>query len=181
MHLPDQQFESLYIEHFDRLVRSLTAITGDSETAVDAVQEAFVKAALSWRRVGRLDDPIGWIRRVAINRSRDFFRSDSRRRKREHSVYQSSSRLGASDGGAAGPWQASETVEANLALVDRLNQLPRRQRIAAALFYLEDLAVVDVASAMGISQGAVKFHLNKARAALKEAVQAESRLESRDV
>ena len=47
-----------------------------------------------------------------------------------------------------------------------LAQLPQQQRIAAALFYVEGLSVREVATSMKLSEGAVKYHLHAARAAL---------------
>ena len=52
-------FDSLFAAHYERLVRALTLVAGDPESAADAVQEAFVKAHLRWRRISRYDDPIG--------------------------------------------------------------------------------------------------------------------------
>src|SRR3954466_1411965 len=71
--------DSLFRAHYGRLVRALTLACGDPEIAADAVQEAFVKAHLHWRRIQHYDDPVGWIRRVAINRLRDDHRRQSRR------------------------------------------------------------------------------------------------------
>jgi hypothetical protein len=68
------RFDDLFRALYDRLVRSLTVACGDREQAADAVQEAFVKAHVRWRRIGRYDDPIGWVRRVAINQLRDDHR-----------------------------------------------------------------------------------------------------------
>jgi RNA polymerase sigma-70 factor (ECF subfamily) len=47
-----------------------------------------------------------------------------------------------------------------------VRSLPLRQAQAVALHYLFDLSVVDVADTLGISEGTVKAHLHKARAAL---------------
>ena len=64
-----------------RLVRLLTAATGDAEVAADCVQEAFVRAHVRWRQVGRYDDPVGWVRRVALNLVRDHARRGARKRR----------------------------------------------------------------------------------------------------
>lgn len=166
---PDHEFEQFFLAHYDRLVRSLTAITGDRETARDCVQEAYLKAASRWRKVRRLDDPAGWVRRVAINRSRDLHRSDERRRKRESLVDEAE---------AHAVHDPSDGVDADLRLQQLLAGLPPQQRAAAALFYVDDLSVAEIADLLELSTGAVKFHLNKARAALRvvladEAVQSE--------
>ena len=45
--------------------------------------------------------------------------------------------------------------------------LSPQQRAVVVLHYLDDLAVSDVADAMGLSEGAVKYHLHKARNRLR--------------
>jgi len=80
---PEPEFEAFFHAHYDQLVRSLTLITGDREAARDCVQEAFIKASTRWRKVRRYDNPVGWVRRVAINQGRDAHRSSQRRKRRE--------------------------------------------------------------------------------------------------
>jgi RNA polymerase sigma-70 factor (ECF subfamily) len=160
------EFDRLFVDHYDRLVRSLTAITGDREIARDCVQDAFVKASARWRKVRRYEDPVGWIRRVAIHRSRDIHRAETRRRLREERV--------AAVGADHEPDRAPN-VDGSLRLVALLRSLPDRQRSVAGLFYVADLSVAEIAVALDISTGAVKFHLNRARATLRQAVEQETR------
>jgi RNA polymerase sigma factor (sigma-70 family) len=49
--------------------------------------------------------------------------------------------------------------------------LSPQQRVALVLHYFDDLAVADVAHAMAISEGAVKYHLHEARARLRTALE----------
>jgi RNA polymerase sigma-70 factor (ECF subfamily) len=162
----EPEFEYLFVTHYEHLVRSLTAMTGDAETARDCVQEAFVKAAARWRKVRRYEDPVGWVRRVAINRSRDLHRSNQRRLKRESRVANDPLTPGDHDG-------AMDSVDGSMRLVALLRTLPSRQRAAASLYYVEDLSVEEIARALDISAGAVKFHLSKARETLRLAVEQE--------
>jgi RNA polymerase sigma-70 factor (ECF subfamily) len=146
-------FDSLFAAHYARLVRTLTLVAGDHDTAADAVQEAFVKAHLKWRKVSGYDDPIGWVRRVAINKIRDGHR---RRQRKDRAV----ARLAA---------RQQTTVE--LAEPDEFGQLlaalPKQQRAATALFYVDGLSVAEIAVALGLSEGTVKSHLFDARARLR--------------
>jgi RNA polymerase sigma-70 factor (ECF subfamily) len=52
-----------------------------------------------------------------------------------------------------------------------LRSLPERQRQAVVLHYLTDCPVATVAEVMGVSEGAVKAHLFKARAALRSGLE----------
>jgi RNA polymerase sigma-70 factor (ECF subfamily) len=52
-------------------------------------------------------------------------------------------------------------------LTGALQRLPYKQRLCAVLFYVDGLSTAEVARAMGISQGSVSQHLNRARTALR--------------
>jgi RNA polymerase sigma-70 factor (ECF subfamily) len=45
--------------------------------------------------------------------------------------------------------------------------LPRQQRLSLALFYVDGLSVAETAATLGISEGAVKFHLHQGRSTLR--------------
>jgi len=161
---PDEEFERFFTSNFDRLVRSVTVITSDSGVATDAVQEAFIKAYARWSQVKKYDDPVLWVRRVAINKSRDTRRSFLRRRAREDRFED------ATVAKAPVVWESG--VELDIDAV--LKELSPRQRSVAALFYLEDLSMSEIAASLDISVGAVKFHLNKARTSLRRLLETSS-------
>jgi RNA polymerase sigma-70 factor (ECF subfamily) len=154
--------EPLFRAHYARLVRSLALVCGDGELAADAVQEAFVRAHVRWRRLRHYDDPVGWIRRVALNLLHDDHRRASRKR-------QAIAELAATETAAA--VAAPEPDE----LADLLDALPRQQRIAVALYYVEGLPVAEVAAAMGLAEGSVKSHLYDARRRLRAVLDQEGR------
>jgi RNA polymerase sigma-70 factor (ECF subfamily) len=151
----------LFRAHYGRLVRALTLVCGDVDEAADAVQEAFVKAHLRWRKLRHYDDPVGWIRHVAINRLRDGHR---RRIRKDRAV----ERLAAtSDHSVAGPEPGHDGL-----LTTLLASLPRQQRLVVALYYVDGLSVAETAATLGVSDGAVKFHLHQARERLRGALDA---------
>ncbi len=155
-------FDAVFREHYERMVRSLAVASGDREAAADAVQDAFTRAFVRWRRVARYDDPAGWVRHVALNRLRDHFRRAERGRR-------AVDRLSNRDDLVVDP---PEPPDGEMGLLAAVGELPRQQRIAAALFYVEQLSVQEVADSMKLSTGAVKYHLHAARAALRERVTA---------
>lgn len=161
---PDAEFERFFLANYERLVNSLTAVVGDREVARDCVQEAFIKASTRWRRIRRYDDPASWVRRVAINRGRDVHRAGQRRKRRETLVAPHETESVPDNTGR---------VADSMRLVELLNLLPKQQRIAASLFYVEDLSISEISESIGISKGAVKFHLNQARSTLRAAIEHE--------
>ncbi len=159
----DADFDRFFLRHYDGLVASLSAITGDRQLADDCVQEAFIRAFARWRRLCRYDNPATWVRRVAINLSKDANRSDSRRRRREDREMPIRPAVQSHEPGIVG----------DMEVVALLQRLTRQQRTVAALFYVEDLSVADIASSLELSTGAVKFHLNKARESLRTILESE--------
>ena len=151
--------EDLFRAHYARLVRALALVSGSQESAADAVQEAFVKAHLHWRRIERYDDPVGWIRRVAINKLRD----DHRRSDRKGRAMQ---QLQTEERAPTVEW--SNGVDVGELLVE----LPRQQRLVMAFFYVDNLSITEVAATLKLSEGAVKFHLHQGRDRLRQAMAA---------
>ena len=153
-------FDDAFRSSYARLVGVLTAATSDPELAADCVQEAFVRAHVRWRTVGSYDDPVGWVRHVAINLVRDHARREARRR-RAHERVGSEQVV---EGDAGGP--SEQPVD----LVAALASMPPQQRMALALYYVEGLPVREVASEMKISEGTVKFHLHSGRERFRQLV-----------
>jgi len=158
---PTNSFDELFAAHYQRLVRALTVVAGDAETAADAVQEAFVKAHLRWRKVGGYDDPVGWVRRVAINQLRDGHRRSSRKER-------ALARLATH--------QHTTTVQPEIDEFDRLlTSLPKQQRAITALFYVDGLSVAEIAASLELADGTVKSHLYDARQRLRPVLEREHR------
>ena len=152
-HLRPTTPESLFGLEYRGLVRTLTVIaSGDVEAAHDAAQDAFVQACVHWRRIERYDDPMAWIRRVAINRVKNHHRKNARRKA-------AIERLGEPDRVPA----PSSAVDLERAL----RALPEKQRVAAVLHYVNDLSIKQVAASMGLSEGTINRHLHRARQALR--------------
>lgn len=161
--VPD--FDALFLREHARLVRVVAVVSGDPEAAADCVADAFERAYVRWRRVGRLDDPAGWVRRVAINRAIDQQRRRSTgavalRRLAGRADASRTAELAWSDSAAFHDSQLAKAVAG----------LSPQQRAVVALHYLDDLAVADVASTLRLSEGAVKYHLHQARGRLRVAL-----------
>lgn len=148
----DALIETLYKDAYLRLVRHLYAMTGDIDEAQEVVQEAFVRAVARPRSVLRADDPEAWLRTVARNLARNRFRRRTwmerfvRRNRHEHSI---------------------AAYEPNrVAIVAAMRQLSPVLRETVGLFYLADMSIDDISTALDTSTGTVKARLSRGRAAL---------------
>jgi RNA polymerase sigma-70 factor (ECF subfamily) len=73
-------FEEFYRARGDRVYRAVAVTLGDPELARDATAEAMARAYARWSTVSTVDNPGGWVYRVALN----WATSRWRRRRREH-------------------------------------------------------------------------------------------------
>jgi RNA polymerase sigma-70 factor (ECF subfamily) len=153
-----RHFDTFFRTEYPRLLRVLSAA---DVSADDALQEAFTKAALAWKVISTYDDPAGWVRHVAVRRMLDERRSSKRKRA---AIERLNARV---------PNHASDP-DAALDLAAAIGELPTQQRVALSLVYLGGLTSAETGEAMGISPGAVRFHLHEARIRLRK------RLEVRD-
>ena len=101
-------FEQLLHELRPKLHRYCARMTGSVIDGEDVVQEALLKAVEALPRTGRLDNPEGWVFRIAHNAAQDFLRRRTRRR----------------------AMQSNEDVET---MAVNQNDVPDRQAAAASL------------------------------------------------
>ena len=141
--------EALYRSRFDVFARVAATVTGDSERARDAVQEAFATAVRkrgSFRGAGPLE---AWVWRIVLNAAR----SDVRRIIPPVDYEESAATNG----------HPEQDAELRVAL----SRLPERQRTAVFLRYYADLDYVAIGEALGISTGTVAATLNAAHSTLR--------------
>ncbi len=144
-------FEEVFDELASVAYRVGYRLLGDRAAAEDIAQEALARALVRWRRVE--DHAVPWVIRVSTNLALDRLRGSSR-----SVVRQPPEQIADDD---------PERSALRLTLARELAALPRRQREVVALRYLADLTEVQVAAALGLSQGSVKRHAGRGLAALR--------------
>ena len=159
-------FERLYRQDLSALIALATTMTGNRDVGADLAHEAMTRAYRDWRTVGSLDRPGAWIRRVVINLAIDAHR----RRAREAIAL---ARLD--------PNPIATSSEAiDVVFWAAVRALPERQRAAVTLYYVEDLAVAEIAEILGVAAGTVKTSLFMARRSLAASLGAEEVLDDND-
>jgi RNA polymerase sigma-70 factor, ECF subfamily len=147
----DDGFAECYEQSFMALTRQLYVYTGDINVAQDLVQEAFCRALPRWSKLATYDDPVAWIRRVALNLANSRWR-----RARVAARHLRGQRETHADG----------PNPDRVAAVAALAQLPPRPRRAMVLHYLADMSVAEIAAEEGVPVNTVKTWLHRGRAAL---------------
>lgn len=145
----------------DPLFRYARGMTGDSDSAADLVQDAFIKA---YRRLDGCQNPQrfgAWVFRILVNSCKDHLRSPNRRR-------EGLSADAPATGNAANPVLGLEQNELRIAIEAALAALPFAQRQAFLLKHVEGRSYEEMADMVGVSVPALKMRVLRAREALQE-------------
>jgi len=151
-------FEALVRAHKDGVLNLARRIVGDADAAQDVAQEAFIKAYRELRRFRGRSTFATWLYRIAINEARVYLRSQRRRQAQWEQQ----------TAGQAGHPAANERDRPSHLLVELLQEVPEKHRVALALFYLQELSLREVAQAAGASEATVKSWLHRGRERLRE-------------
>ncbi len=154
----------LYTAHYNQLVRLAVMLVHDVQTAEEVVQDAFEAMHLAWRRLRDTEKALSYLRQAIVNRSRSVLR--------HRKVVEMHPPKPVPDEQSAE--HAALTLIERSAVTSALRSLPVRQREAVVLRYYGDFSEADIATAMGISRGAVKSHTARAMAALKSILEHET-------
>lgn len=145
------EIEAIYRSRLPSFVRVARAVTGERESALEAVQEGFADALRhsdSWDGRGVLE---AWVWRCVVNRARKAVRP------RPHGL----------------PVDAIGDVDSvrNEGLRARIAELPERQRMVVFLRYFADLDYRGIAEVLGVEVGTVSATLHASHVALRAALQ----------
>jgi RNA polymerase sigma factor (sigma-70 family) len=61
------RFDTFFEEEHERLFKALYFVTGDRQDAEDLMQDSFLRLWERWDDIGRIEDPTGYLFRVALN------------------------------------------------------------------------------------------------------------------
>jgi RNA polymerase sigma-70 factor (ECF subfamily) len=170
-------FEELLRAHTGRLLAVARRLLGNEEDARDVVQDAFLFA---FRSVDRFDGQatLGtWLHRIVVNAA--LTRLRSRRRRPERPIEDLLPTF-LEDGHAARPprdwgepFAALQQEETRAAVRRHIEELPEDYRVVLLLRDIEGLDTDETARLLGLTGGAVKTRLHRARQALRTLLEPE--------
>ncbi|MCI0681552.1 MAG: RNA polymerase sigma factor [Gemmataceae bacterium] len=142
-------------------------LLGNEADALDAVQEAFVKALTHLSGFQGLSSFKTWLLRVVSNAALDFGRQRGRREMLSMDMFGPAQREGLEPLVQAEPTRELERADLRRLLVEALDQLPPAQRQTFVLHAEAELSYREVADVLGISIGTVMSRLYYARQKLR--------------
>lgn len=152
----DRAFEALVARYRAPLHRFCSRSLSHGR-AEDVVQQTFIKAYAAMKADDAALDFKPWLYRIARNTSIDALRQSGW-----------SDEVLAPDGGASeGPEGAVERRQQLAGLVAAVRALPERQRDAVVLRELEGRSYEDIATRLGVTDGAVRQLLHRARSSIR--------------
>jgi RNA polymerase sigma factor (sigma-70 family) len=157
----DRAFEAVVTRYRRPLLRYCRRLL-PPERAEDAVQQTFLNA---YRAIGAGEAELNlkpWLYRIAHNASISLLRQNGWTHEQLDEQFD----------GVEQPPQAVENSERMREVVRAVKQLPERQRDAVVLRELEGRSYEEIAVTLGVSGGAVRQLLNRARTNLRAAATA---------
>jgi RNA polymerase sigma-70 factor (sigma-E family) len=151
-------FEEFLRDQLPSLVRFAGVLTADTHLAQDLTQDALVRAHARWSRIGWMDRPDLYLRRMITN----GFLSWRRASVRSTRPVADTDRLST----ATSPDPAVQLVDRDQ-VVGLLAMLPRRQRAVLVLRFYEGRTDGEIAAILGCAAGTVRSHVSRALAELR--------------
>jgi RNA polymerase sigma-70 factor (sigma-E family) len=148
-------FEEYARQHTGQLLRLATVLASDPGTAEDVVQEVLIRAHGSWAKIGGLDHPHAYLRRMVVNECISWRRKWGRLQATPDSELDRST---ADHGG-----RYADRDE----LLAELRKLAPKPRAAIVLRYFEDLSDAEIADSLRCQQVTVRGYIHRGLRALR--------------
>lgn len=165
-------FAELHSTYSRRLYKTIVSITKNREDAEDALQDTFLRAYLSFHTFEGRSSLYSWLTRIAINSALMILRK--RRARAEISIDPQPDLtpgevcLEISDS-LPNPEQACDQNQRKSRLQRAISKLDRTLRGPIRMRINEEASMGDISRAFGLSEGAVKARLHRARRRLYKA------------
>lgn len=160
-------FEEFFERERVRLYRALYLLTGDGFDAEEIMQDAFLGVWSKWERVGRMEDPTGYLYRCSMNAFRSRSRRAARAARRILGLRPGEVPFVLAYGASEDPFRTADDRDA---LVRAIRALTPRQRAALILIDLLDRSSAEAARALGVREATVRSLASQARAALRSSM-----------
>jgi RNA polymerase sigma factor CnrH len=169
----ERAFSWLMQRHKDALYRFIRRYTGDADEAYDLLQESFTAAWAALKRYDQARSFPAWLRRIALNKCRDWSRRRAVRRwlTRNEGLDSWTGQNLASDEPSP---EAATADKEQLTRLDRaIANLPAGLKEPLILTAVEGLSQDEAGKILGLSAKAVEVRVYRARKALSSTLSLE--------
>jgi RNA polymerase sigma-70 factor (ECF subfamily) len=166
LHLQDGSLEALgtlYDRHRRLVYRTALAITSDTDSAADLLQDVFLRLHRFAKNIDPSRPLEPWLYRMTTNLAYDWVK---RRKRWPRPLDDLAEWLVGT--GKNPPYETVERNDEWRQVQKAIADLPLTQRIVVALYYLNDLSLQEIADVLDVPVGTVKSRLYYGRLALKK-------------
>jgi RNA polymerase sigma-70 factor (ECF subfamily) len=165
-----QDFDRVVARYWPRILRFVLAAVQDTDVAETLTQDCFWKAYRS-RGAFRGDASLNtWLMRIAVNLVRDHTRNrrfQFWKNAKRSSVDSETTHEWLPDSGMS-PEQRASVNEQVQAVWKATKDLSARQRTVFVLRFVEDMNILEIAEATGLTENAVNVHMFRAVRAIRK-------------
>lgn len=160
-------FAELFQQQAQMLWKTAVSVMGSENEAADMLQETAIKAWMSVPEFDGKSKLSTWLTRILLNLCFDELRA------RKKAVSYGEVPCEAAIGGEPFMMHSSDEDDPQsrcekMDVDSAMKRLGESDRLILTLFYVNDTSIADIASILGISKGAVRTRLTRARARFKQ-------------
>ena len=148
----EEAFAALVRQHVNLVFATALRQVGDAGAAEEITQNVFVALAQAAGKLGSHPTIAGWLHQTALNKSREWLRSELRRRRREQVAVNLD--LARAEGDSV--WSSLVPL-----LDEALLELREPDRLAVILHFMEGRTFQEVGSALGIGEDTARKRVNR--------------------
>jgi RNA polymerase sigma-70 factor (ECF subfamily) len=159
-----EAFDRLMELHTDKIFALAWGVLQNREEAMDAAQEVFIKLYKALPEFPPSDNLHAWLYRVCLNHC-----IDRKRRNKNWLVEMTDEDWERLEGSRTDqPEFRAIQSETGRLIREAVGRLPERQRLVFTLRHYKLMSIDDIAAAIGCTSGAVKAHLSRGTAHLRD-------------
>jgi RNA polymerase sigma-70 factor, ECF subfamily len=158
-------YELLVRRYNTKLYRAVRAVLREDTEAEDVMQEAYVRAYQNLRKFERRASFGTWVTRIGVNEA--IARLKSRQRSERNSGEDEMLENEAVDSKTNDPESEMAQSEVRSLLEEAILRLPLEYRTVVMMREVEEMSTAETATALELTEEAVKVRLHRARAMLR--------------
>lgn len=173
----EASFELLYHEKFRSILYTASNILHSKQDAQDAAQEVIMAM---YNKIGSLRQPEyfnTWLFRITTNVCNNMIRKRMNRKEvidEERYEHVEDADLDFI------PEEYVKNAEQRQVLLDALNELPERRKMALYFYYFEEMSYEEISEATGLSTGMIASNISRGKKNLKEALEKDGYVAGQD-
>lgn len=160
----EEAITDLYNRTYNSVYQAIRTFIKDEDTILDIEQDTFLKAFDSLEQLDKPENFRAWIKRIAINKSKDWLKKKKPLLFSEMEAADSEEEIDFPDEKIEyQPEAVADREETKRLLWEIIDSLSDEQRLVVGMYYFQDIPVKEIAESVDCSENTVKSRLNYAR------------------